>query len=88
MLPFAIDQVFSVGTETQESIEPMLDSVQLKRFAQEAEVNEDYEAAAKYYQVCCQIHKSLFFGLPIIQSKSREFFFFFCCCCTVLYHHY
>ena len=30
--------------------EPLTDSAQLKHFAREAEVNENYELAAKYYQ--------------------------------------
>ena len=44
-------QVFSVGAEPSDNIEPVIDSAQLKRFAEEAEVNEDYEMASKYYQV-------------------------------------
>ncbi len=30
--------------------EPLTDSAQLKHFAREAEVNENFELAAKYYQ--------------------------------------
>ena len=30
--------------------EPLTDSAQLKHFAREAEVNENYELATKYYQ--------------------------------------
>ena len=38
--------------------EPLTDSAQLKHFAREAEVNENYELAAKYYQeVRCSIVK-------------------------------
>ncbi len=33
--------------------EPLTDSAQLKHFAREAEVNENYEMAAKYYQEVC-----------------------------------
>ncbi|CAK8696784.1 unnamed protein product [Clavelina lepadiformis] len=45
-----LQKVLSVGGQPQESIEPMVDSTQLKRFAQEAVVNEEYEMASKYYQ--------------------------------------
>ncbi|XP_002122550.2 cilia- and flagella-associated protein 70 [Ciona intestinalis] len=46
----AFGKLLSMENEPQEVIEPMVDSFQLKRFAQEAEVNEEYKMASKYYQ--------------------------------------
>jgi len=36
--------------------EPLTDSAQLKHFAREAEVNENFELAARYYQEVNSVH--------------------------------
>ena len=38
---------------------PLTDAAQLKHFAREAEVNENFELSAKYYQEVGEISKSL-----------------------------
>ncbi len=44
-----LNKVLSVEDQTPVP-EPVTDSAQLKHFAREAEVNENYEMAEKYYQ--------------------------------------
>ena len=46
---------------------PLTDSAQLKHFAREAEVNEDFELADKYYK---EVREIFLFDLHLSQAKS------------------
>ena len=58
-----LGKVLSLEDETPVPV-PLTDSTQLKHFGREAEVNENFELAAKYYQEVCEDvgqHNSIFY---------------------------
>ena len=48
---------------------PLTESAQLKHFAREAEVNENFALATKYYQEVCEMARTKYWAFPCKHLK-------------------